>query len=143
MCPPTPELLAAYRATRFRVIAPEGEFVLRVDQPSEPLKQCHARHGVSSSLYITAWNPASRALAREENEARQRRLVAVVESRELAWLEGFGEDPEGKWEGEPSLLVLGADMNLATELGREFGQCAVVYSDHDAVPRLVVLDYPP
>jgi len=47
-----------------------------------------------------------------------------------------GLDPDGKWHGEPSMLVLGIDQPRALAIGREYGQHAIVYMDADATPRL-------
>jgi hypothetical protein len=54
-------------------------------------------------------------------------------------VEGAGEDPEGRWPAEPSYLVLGMALDAAQEVGRRYGQNAIVWAGADAVPELVLL----
>ena len=133
------QLIRAYRRTLFRVFDLDGEFVMRIDVPCPELLRCHARHGVSSSCFITAWNPGSVRRIGIRNWWAQRRLTAAIRRTGLAALSGQGDDPDGKWTPEPSYLVLGVDETEARGLGREFGQLAVVFAGPDATPRLVWL----
>ncbi len=132
-------LLAAYRRTEYRVADGSYAFTLRVDEPSDSLRTCHAAFGVDCSTFITAWNPRSEPTDRAVNEAAMARLEQLVESRGLFALRGEGVDPTGAWAGEPSLLVLGLDEQGGRSLARAFGQWAIVSASEDAVPRLVVV----
>lgn len=132
------ELLDAYRRTEYRVADGSHAFVLRVDEPSDSLRTCHAAFGVDCSTFITAWNPRSVPTSREENEAAMTRLEQEIAGRGLFALQGAGVDPAGAWAGEPSLLVLGLDEAGGVALAREFGQNAIVCASDDAVPRLVI-----
>jgi len=57
----------------------------------------------------------------------------------LKFLDGFGQDPAGKWTEEESFLVLGISLEAAKKLGNQFEQNAIVWSDSDAVPQLIML----
>ena len=133
-----PELIAAYRDTEYRVAA-SPPFILRVGVPSDPLLAAHARSGVTSSAYLTAFNPYSRQLDAKSNARRQDELVAMLAGRGFTSLSGVGQHPANGWPGEPSVLALGVSREEASALGREFEQNAVVWSGADGVPELILL----
>lgn len=130
-----PRLVQAYLETHYHA----GEVLLQVGQENGLLRMVHGLHGVASSLFITAWNPYSQTLAEEDNQKAQEKLRSVVRDRGWQSLEGHGQHPSNGWPAEPSLLVLGPDLEEANLLGRQFGQNAVVWSGEDAMPQLVLL----
>jgi hypothetical protein len=83
--------------------------------------------GCATYAYITAFNPGSIRLSDEENHARLSELNNIV--RQLAHPsfpgEGIGDD--GVWPPEQSILVLGIEHAAAVQLGRQFGQRAIVF----------------
>lgn len=134
-----PVLEAAYRHTAFRVSGAAPAFVLRIDQFSAPLAALHQTRRVHSSAFISACNPRSEVQTDAVNAARQAQLKDRLRAHNLEWLDGIGEDPDGRWPGEPSVLVLGIDPVLACQLGEDFGQNAIVCCPESAVPELVIL----
>lgn len=133
-------LIAAYRATHYCVNGASPPFLLRVDVPNPDLAAFHASHGVQSSAFLTAWNPGSRPTPDEANQASQRRLSAHLSGAGYHVVEGLGVDPTGQWAGEESVLVLGIDLDTASEVGRAFAQHGIVWAGADAVPHLVLLE---
>lgn len=132
------DTLQAYVETDYRLL--EGlELTLRIDQPSDGLRDLHRRRGVDCSAFLTACNPFSQCLDGEQNAARQSALREEVRRLGLSFLEGEGEHPGNGWAAEPSLLVLGLDLEAASTLGRLFEQNAFVWNGADAVPRLILL----
>jgi hypothetical protein len=130
-----PELLQAYLETEYRA----GELVLRIGELNEGLRQIHTHHGVTSSAFVTAWNPYSQSLSPSENGQRHAQLQQLVHARPWHALEGVGQHPSNSWDGEASLLVFGPSITDAEAMGRKFEQNAIVWCAEDAVPRLVVL----
>ena len=133
-----PELIAAYRATNYRVFGQEP-FVLNIGQPSKPLQKLYDKHGCRSAAFITASNPFSQPTT----DAGNTRLQALLETELLgistALLAGMGEDPSGQWPGEKSTLALGLSLTDAKSIGIYFRQNAFVWIDRDANPELLVL----
>jgi sugar phosphate isomerase/epimerase len=122
------ELLSAYRSTRYTVgESPVGAFVLRVGERSALVDRLCRRLGRDAWAYITACNPRSQVLTPAENERRMAQLTSLLDARRLPYFFGAGMGEDADWAPEPSLLVLGADRELALELGRRFEQYAVVY----------------
>lgn len=139
------DLLRAYRETSYIVASDEaggaeGRFTLNIGIASLPLMSLYRHHGVDCAAFITAFNPHSRREAGTRNHAMQAQLRAWTERHGYFYLKGVGQHPTGAWPGEPSLLILGLPLAQAKSLGRVYGQNAVVWCDHDAVPQLLLVE---
>ena len=136
---PDPALEAAYRRTRYEVLAPEGLLLLQLDVHNPGLLTVHERLGVRCSAFLTAWNPRSMPQPPAQNAAALKRMQRVLAGLGLECWPGWGRDPTGAWPAEESLFVPGLALAVAQRLGREFDQHAIVHALHDAVPRLLWL----
>ena len=58
---------------------------------------------------------------------------------ELIFFKGLGKPACGNWGAEDSFLVLGMDQAASMKLGRHFEQNAIVFSEYDAIPKLLLL----
>ena len=132
-------LLAAYAAALYRVDAAPTPFVLRIGERSPELAALHVAHGVACSAFVTAWNPFGMLQPDALNRWAQARLERELGAQGYAVYGGAGLDADGSWPGEDSVLALGLSRETAAELGRAYGQNAVVWSGAGAVPELVVL----
>lgn len=133
-----PDLINAYQATNYQVKA-DPAFILNVDVKSEGLKALFKDARVNSAAFITAWNPYGELLSNEENQARNNLLLNELNLRSLKFIGGFGQDLLGQWAGEDSFLVLGISLETSKKLGAQFEQNAIVWSDKDALPKLILL----
>ena len=134
----TLDTLRAYEETHYRVLG-SPPFTLRIGAPSAELAALHRRHAVDSSTFVTAYNPFSQTLTEADNNTRHERLLEDVAVKRRPHLDGIGEHPGNGWPGERSLLVLGADLKTARELGERWEQNAIVWAGSDAVPQLILL----
>jgi|SRR5579884_1751986 len=132
-------LEAAYRAAVYVVDAPDGPLSLHVGQTHPELDRLLTHGGVTSWAFVTASNPGSVRLDDADNAARRRALEEAVRRRGKRFLSGRGVAADGSWPAEESLFVLGVDDAEAAELGRRFGQAAVVCGAVGAAARLVWL----
>jgi Protein of unknown function (DUF3293) len=123
------DLFDSYRRTSFLVETPLGQLHLRIGEPSAELDQLLKANGVQRWAYVTGFNPGSVPLGAEENERRQARLEQEVERLGYAKWAGEGVGDDGTWPPEPSVLILGIPKGNAVELGRRFGQRAIVYGE--------------
>lgn len=130
------ELLSAYQATDFVVFDRDEEWVLKVGVPSPQIDALLDRHSATTATIVTAFNPRSRALAPEENAARHRSMVRLLEERGLPFLYGEGRDPSGDWIAETECIVFGISLVEGLELARRFDQNAVVFIERGKAPRL-------
>jgi hypothetical protein len=138
-----PEKIAAYAATRYGVSWNGQDFDLWIGRPSDELRALFARTGTASAMFITAFNPAGSRCPDAENVAANRRLREDLAQLGLPFAEGEGQG-QGEagtepWPAEKSFLVLGIGRDRAMDLGRRYGQDAIVWSDADAVPALLIL----
>ena len=131
-------LVQAFRETHYQVHGAEP-FTLRVDEPSAALAAAHRRFRTDCSAFITACNPFSEDVGAESNGRRHADLGLELARRSLTHVEGIGQHPSNGWPGEPSYLVFGLKLEAAKTLGRALEQNAIVWSDADAVPRLILL----
>ncbi len=134
-------LINAYRRTHYHVADQRQSFTMMIDQPCGALQECLRRFQVAEAAYVSAWNPRSEPTDTATNDRAQRALLAEIAMHGWVALQGEGIDPAGQWPPEPSVLVLGIPRARACELGRSYGQNAIVIvnTDDGAVPRLMLL----
>ena len=123
-----PDLIAAYKNTLFQARVGDDVITLRVGQQCSELQEVFAQHDVKTACYITAYNPFGRLLTKQENEARNARLLQELAAQYLVF-EGVGVDPNDEWEGEASFLALGASRDASLALAEAWEQNAVVFVD--------------
>jgi hypothetical protein len=119
-------LIAAYRATEYRVCA-NPPFVLRIGERCPALVELLARSGTTGGAFLTAWNPYSEPAPFAVNRNRQDKLVQIVEARGWRHLPGEGRGRDPDWPPEPSILAIGPDREEARALARDFRQHAIVW----------------
>jgi hypothetical protein len=132
-------LIEQYLASAYCYREGGRETSLRVGIRSDEVMKLHARRGVESSAYITAWNPGSKPLDRDENRARNRELRREAESAGLEVLEGEGRSPGRDW-CEESFLILGIGREQALGLAHKYGQVAFLQIGSAGVPELVICE---
>jgi hypothetical protein len=130
--------LRAFEETEYHVRA-TPPFTLRIGASSPALAALHLAHGVHSSAFITACNPRCAVLDDPSNSRRQDELRRELTHLQLAYIPGTGQHPTNGWPGEESFLVLGLALAEARGLGERFAQNALVWSDADAEPQLILL----
>jgi sugar phosphate isomerase/epimerase len=134
---PSPELLEAYRRTKFIVDQPDGETIIRHGECNHDIGKMLLEHAVRSGAFITAHNPHSQRLSENENRNRHLALIADVEKQGLPYFTGRGVGAED-WPAEESLFVLGVSRDLASMLGRKYGQVAIVWVEADRAAEVVL-----
>lgn len=134
------QLLAAYRATLYRVQAPGRELLLRVDQHNAQLARLLRGAWINRAALLTAWNPGSQPLATERNLVLQKQLVDELEAAGHPCLAGRNEAPAQSGAGwdEQSVLALDIDLPAARAIAARYGQLAFLWIDLHATPRLVI-----
>ena len=120
------QLLAAYRATRWRVDFPQGPEVLQLDA----LAPAALRPGG----FVTGYNPASVQQDPSQNEAANVSLYqALVAAGAVVSPAVSGE---GEWQ-EPGFAATGLKREALVNLGQQWGQNAIVWVDATGRPTLV------
>lgn len=126
-----PRLLLAYRRARYVVETP-APVELRVGRASRELSDVLRNVRCDTAALLTAYNPASQVTDDHANRQAQRRLQHDLESLGVGCLAGFGEDADGCWPPEPSLLALGLSRAHADTLADKYGQSAYLWFGSEA-----------
>lgn len=121
------DLWEAYKATAFKAETPFGLLSIRVGNVEPGLEALLAENLAGDWAFITAHNPGSQPLDEAENTLRHARLVAEISQRSYPCFPGRGVGDDSTWQPEESLLVIGMSRDEAIEVGRMFGQNAVVW----------------
>jgi hypothetical protein len=136
--PLSPDLIATYENADYVVFA-DPEIVLRIGEPSLRLDALLEQEGATTAAYITAANPRGERRLAADNASAVATLDELVAAAGYPSYAGEGRDPDERLGAEPSLLVIGIYRANAEELGRLFGQNAIVFVEKGAAPELVVL----
>lgn len=113
----------AYETTAYWV---EERFAIRCRTRSAALDALLVALGHDTWAYVTACNPGSVILDEATNARRMAELTRHLEKLGHPFLTGLGVGAGSDWPPEPSLLVLGIEERAAEEIGRAFGQVAIV-----------------
>jgi Protein of unknown function (DUF3293) len=81
---------------------------------------------------ITAHNPYSQKLSKEENEQRHEQLEKILQERGLEHHFSTGESPDGSWR-EEGFIIFDISLEGALNIGRHFEQHAIVYGQGNRV----------
>jgi hypothetical protein len=136
--PLSPELRAAYENARY-IVHDDREPILRIGEPCPELDELLEDDGADAAAFITAFNPGGIRRHEDENNRYFAELREVADALSYEQYLGEGNDPEGEWPHEPSLLLVGISRADAEALGRRFGQLAIVYIRKGGPAELVVL----
>lgn len=132
-------MIQTYQRTLYQVKAKPKGWILRIGQVSRRLESLYRQENLSTAVFITAYNPYSQKTSKAKNVSAQRRLVDEIRKGGFSFMPGVGKDPERKWSGEASLLVLGIPLKTVRGLAKKYGQNAIVFIGKNAIPRLVLL----
>jgi hypothetical protein len=137
---PDDALIAAYRATCYRVQAPGAELRLHIDRHEPLLAKLLREAWVECAALFTAWNPGSQPRDLATNEASHQALLQELQAAGYPCLHGRNEPAAGGGDGwvEPSVLALDVSFDAARVIAARYGQLAFLWIDRQATPRLVL-----
>ena len=95
------------------------------------------RYGSREWAFMTAWNPESKPLPRQENDRRQAELIAELIAAGYRCLRAEGLNADASWPPEESVLALDIPQHEARRIGRHHGQLAIVTGQLESPARLV------
>ena len=132
-------LQEAYIRTDYIIhIDSSTDYILNIGIQNLTWNQFLIDSNFSFYFFITAWNPFSESKSETENNKANLLLRTKLLDLSLILYDGVGKSWDSNWY-ENSFCVLGGDINLANELGREFNQNAIVYGSSTMNPTLLFL----
>ena len=129
------QMVRAYADTSYQAQDNKGEIVIRIGQINPNLALVLQHYKLSGWAYITAVNPQSVLLTKEDNNRRNQLLAQDL--NKYVYLHGHGLPQNDNWLPEPSYLVLGISLQTALKLGSKYKQNAIVYGTKTTKARLV------
>jgi hypothetical protein len=115
------------------------DHVLGGEAERAALVAAHERFRTGCSAFITACNPFGEDVGAASSAQRHADLRQELARRSRAHVAGIGQHPASQWAGAASDLAFGWTLEAAKTPGRDLSQNAIVWSDADAVPRLILL----
>jgi hypothetical protein len=129
---------AAFRAAKYYFSSPDGQVLVKVDEPNTALADLLRSCNPAGAAVITAFNPHGRRQDDALNRTAQNQLLSDLRTAGHTLLPGRNEDPAGVWPIEESFLVLGIGLPAARMLAARYGQLAFLWADAaNATPRLM------
>ena len=110
---------------------------LRIGQPNPHLvEQQLEENNIQCFAFLTAWNPGSQPLDQWHNRWRNLNLELELHPHCRLLRRGLGIGTDENWPPEESFWALDIPLEKALELGRQFGQNAIVVWKKGGVPEL-------
>ncbi len=126
------DLLAAYLATTYRAWVDGAPIDIRIGANSPHLDRI-----LDGKVwaFLSASNPGS--VVSPHNESRKEALRRLLEHSGHSFFPALGIPDEPGWEAEESFLVAGISEAEAVEIGRRFGQNAILAGCKGSPARLL------
>ena len=132
------ELVTAYQNADYYVLK-KVPFKFKIGVFSVDLKNWLKENRDRTGYLISAYNPKSQPTTQIQNIEKHRLLNNSLIKDNSLFYETVSKDPLDKWPCEYGFIVLNTSKKRAIELGIEFRQNAIVFVDHKALSRLILL----
>ena len=132
------ELVTAYQNADYYVLK-KIPFKFKIGVFSVDLKNLLKENRVRTGYLISAYNPKSQPTTQIQNVEKHRLLNNNLIKDNSFFYETVSKDPLDKWPCEYGFIVLNSSKKRAIELAIEFRQNAIVFVDHKAISRLILL----
>ncbi len=130
-----------YRRAHYQVMLETSEVTLVIDH-YDALAELQLRDALAITQHwviITPCNPRSIDSREELNNFYMNQLRDTLSTRSGDWAKAVNVDPMGEWPDEPGFFVVDPDMGWIMDLGRRFGQNALVHAKLGQPPGLIWL----
>ncbi len=121
----SPAPVDAYLTTDFIAFDDGAELSLRIGDHSVQFDALLRRHGVTSGVFITGWNPYSQPQEAEKNNRANARMRSEFATLGLTALHHVGKSSDGTWI-EEGFFVLGLGDSDGLMIASAYDQHAIV-----------------
>lgn len=137
----TPEgIEPSFNATSYIVHLGNENIVLRIGEYNQRLDTLLEEANQQTWAWITAANPGAQQVSEKVNAARFREMLALVSHQKLKYLAADAVPDSPGWPIEPGLFIFGIPLESALDIGRQFGQLAILAGSKNRVPQLHYCD---
>ena len=114
------------------------DVLIQPGSKSPSIDQLFDEYKVECAAIITPYNPKSMQLCGVENEERMHKFKKQLSKLALPYFDTISSDKQGGWL-EAGTLVMGIDLKSSKQLGREYGQNAIIYLESKCAPKVIWL----
>lgn len=131
-------LTQAYLNTTYRVYINNINYIdLKIAKYNENLAHWLQSKSLNQFCVITAFNPYSQLLSKQENLARNARLQSELKQLPCQIYKADGIPIDNTWSIENSLFITELDKDIFIQLAIKYEQNAIVSGDKNAIPELI------
>lgn len=116
----------SFNATSYIVHLGHENLTLRIGEYNQQLDTLLEQSGHYAWAWITAANPGAQQVSEKVNAARFRELLMLVSQHKFQYLAADAVPDSPGWPIEPGLFIFGITLQYALEIGRKFGQIAIL-----------------
>ncbi len=132
------ELLNHYKNTDYWFQVGAEEIILSIGQKNRDFDRLCEHFDFTTGTFITASNPQSQLLTKEENRIRNEQLATHLKKiSQIYCFSGAGQDRNKQWPPEASFMVLGLYQETAIDLAQEYQQNALVWIQYQQAAVLI------
>ena len=124
-------------ATTYWVDLPNRSIQFELEKNNAELDGLLKMHGQRQWAFLTAYNPHAQPNDALENQQHLKQLIEDVQQQGLTFLPGRDVSDDKNLAPEACLLIFGISADRAQQLGKRYGQAAVIVGELDHPARLL------
>ena len=117
----------AYLSTIYRILV-LPPIDLKISQFNEELHSYCLQNKINSWAFLSAFNPQSQLLSREENIHRHESLLYLLKKEGYSFEQALGIPTNQEWETEKNLFIPNISLTRAHSIAKRFDQKAFLFS---------------
>jgi hypothetical protein len=133
-------LQKAYMETVYHVMNEPNIYKIKLDAIHPEFNAWCERSNIKSWAFITAYNPFSKELTKNENILLNSQLKETIIKNGYNFNYGSGVPNNENWDSEESFFIQNITLDKAKEIGVAFKQNAIVFGQINSLQELIWLD---
>lgn len=117
----------------------ELKIYININSNNPELDKYLADKNFNNWAIITAHNPQSKILSKEENQERNKLLFEEIKNYSPLKTESSSKDTKDDWPIEDGYIIFNIDQESACNIGKDFNQRAIVIGEKDKEAKIIDL----
>lgn len=117
----------------------ELKIYININSNNPELDKYLADNSFNNWAIITAHNPQSKILSKEENQEKNRLLLEQIKNYSYLKTESSSKDTKDDWPIEVGYIIFNIDQESACNIGKHFDQRAIVIGEKDKEAKIIDL----
>lgn len=132
-------LQQAYMETAYHVISETNIYKVKLNTIHPEFNLWCKRNNIKSWAFITAYNPFSKELTKNENIILNSQLKETIIKSGYIFNYGNGVPDNKNWDSEESFFIHNITLHKAKEIGISFKQNAIIFGEINNLQKLIWL----